>query len=418
MNGKIVQIITILFVMLSLSFACSPKPDSSKKISGDTDTTQNNGNNADTNTSSSPDTGTTEVPTVKKLVLFVGTYTSGTASKGIYVYEFDPDSGSLSYISSVNGVENPSFLVVHPNKRWLFSVGETGNPNGQVAAYSYDSTTKKLTFLNAVSSMGSAPCYISVDQSGKYAFAANYNSGSVGVFPISADGTLESYSFLDQHTGSGPNASRQAGPHAHMVITSPDNRFVYSTDLGTDQVIVRKLDVTSGKLDTTDHTVNVTPGAGPRHMAFNAAHTRMYVICELGGIIEAFNIDTVSGSLSHFQTISTLPAGSSLTPGSAEILLSPSGKYLYASNRGDVNNIAIFSVDPSTGKLTSIGFQSVLGKTPRSFVIDPAGKFLLVANQDSGTVITFRINQDTGLLEDTGIVTKIPAPVCLEFYEK
>ena len=416
MKNRIIQTMVVLFLITSLTYACGPKNETGIKTDGSSDTTQNNGSISDTMTTSAPDTESTATPMVKKIILFVGTYTSGTASKGIYVYEFDPDSGTLDYVSSVNSVVNPSFLVVHPNKKWLYSVGETGNPDGKVAAFSYDSTTKKLSFLNAVSSMGSAPCHISIDQSGKFALTANYNSGSVGVFPINADGTLSTYSFLDQHTGSGPNSSRQAGPHAHMVVTSPDNRFVYATDLGTDQVVVSKLDADAGKLDSTGLSVDVTPGAGPRHMAFNSTHTRMYVICELGGILESYNINKTSGSLSHFQTISTIPASSDLIPASAEIMLSPSGKYLYASNRGNVNTIAIFSVDQSTGMLTSIGYQSVPGKTPRNFVIDPAGKFLLVANQDSGTVITFRINTDTGLLEDTGIVTKIPSPVCLKFY--
>ena len=356
-----------------------------------------------------------QIDSQNKQYVIVGTFTSKTESKGIYVYEFSVDSGTLSLVSEIGEIDDPSYLTVHSNKKWIYAVSETKNPNGHVAAYRFDSLSGQLTLLNMVSTVGASPCNIRIDKSGKFVLVANYTSGSVNVFPINADGTLDSCSFVDQHEGSGPYESRQESPHAHTVVMG-NAPLVYSTDLGSDQIVISKLDTSTGVLKSTKLSVKTTPGSGPRHIEFNKNKTRLYVSCELNGTVEAYNIDPESGGLKRFQIISTLPDTTSGYPATADIHLTPSEKFLYVSNRSNKNNIAIFKVDASNGELKAVGYQSCLGDMPRNFVIDPSGKFLLVANQKSDNVFVFRINETTGTLQQIGKETRIPGPACLKFY--
>lgn len=352
----------------------------------------------------------------KPLLLFVGTYTKNSKSKGIYLYEMNRNTGALSYVSTCVTI-NPSYLAIHPNKQWLYAISEVGGDNpkstGLISAFKIDSIKKEVTFINSVSAQGNGPCYVSIDQTGNFAMLANYGSGNVAIFPINKDGSLKEASSSHQHVGKG-HTPRQEGPHAHMIMPGLSN-YIYSTDLGTDRIVQYTLD-DQGKLNLKKE-IEAKSGAGPRHLTFHSNQKWVYVINELNGSIEAFNLNKSTGDFIRFQTISTLPVGQSVFAGSADIHISPSGKYLYASNRADVNNIAMYSINQNTGELQLIGHQSVLGKAPRNFIIDPTGTFLLVANQDSNSVITFRIDSATGKLVETGLQSEIPTPVCLKFFE-
>jgi 6-phosphogluconolactonase len=253
-----------------------------------------------------------------------------------------------------------------------------------------------------------------VDHSGKFVLVANYGSGNVAMYPLNGDGSLKEAVTVIQHEGKGPDPARQEGPHAHMITTGNRGDMIYAVDLGIDKVITYKLDPRKASLEKTSEYHSV-PGAGPRHIEFHSNKKWAYIVNELNGTIEACSVDSHTGALTRFQVASTIPAGEKGKAGSAAIHLTPSGKYLYASNRGDINNIAMYAVDENSGRLQMIGYQPVKGRTPRSFTIDPSGKFLLVANQDTDNIITFMIDPSTGKLMDTGIETKVPTPVCLKF---
>jgi 6-phosphogluconolactonase len=356
-----------------------------------------------------------------EIIMYVGTYTEKEAhvdgkADGIYVYKFDTETGKLTYVSTSPPVINPSYLVVHPSKEFLYAVSETGGTgpdvSGTVSAFKIDPKTAALTLINQVSSAGDWPCHISIDNSGEFALVANYG-GSVAMLPLNEDGSIARASKAIEHQGSGPT-SRQNGPHAHMVIPGIDNELVYAVDLGADKLFAYQMDRSNKSLLPTEHDTEIAPGSGPRHMAIHPKLRTSYVVNELSGTIACFNIDE-SGSLKRFQTISTLVEGSDADAACADIQLHPSGKYLYATNRGEINNIAIFAISSQDGTLQLLGHQTTYGKAPRSFVIDPSGEFLLVANQDTDNVFTFKIDQSTGLLIDKPIETKIPTPVCLKF---
>jgi 6-phosphogluconolactonase len=347
----------------------------------------------------------------KPVWIYVGTYTQKEPhvdgkAEGIYIYEMNPSTGALTYVSTSPKSVNPSYVVVHPNGKWLYAANETAD--GKVSAFTINRDTRKLGFINAVSSEGNSPCYVSVDQSGKFVMVANYGSGTIALYPINDDGSLKEATSVVTHQGKGPD-SRQQGPHAHMIRTGNDS-YVYAIDLGIDKVITYKID--NQKLVKTSE-YNTIAGSGPRHIDFHKNARWAYVVNELNGSIEACSIDAQTGALKRMQVISTLPAGETRKAGCADIHLTPSGKYLYATNRGEINNIAMYSVDQKSGMLKLIGHQSVKGRTPRSFLIDATGTFLLVANQDSDNIITFKINAENGKLTDTGIETKVPTPVCL-----
>jgi 6-phosphogluconolactonase len=355
-----------------------------------------------------------DVAEIKPLQLFAGTYTENNKSKGIYWYQMNPKSGELSFLSSCK-TTNPSYLVVHPNKQWLFAVNETGgiNPksNGSISSFEIDQVNNRLRFINSVSSRGNYPCFLSIDHSGNFALLANYGTGNVAVFPVNSDGSLKEACSMYQNSGNGPTL-QQDSPHAHMIVPGP-GQLIYSTDLGTDNIILYSLDH-CGKLLLIKKIV-LKAGSGPRHITIHSNQKWLYVINELNGTIETFNLDKSTGDLSGFQIISTLPEGQIDFAGGSDIHISPSGKYLYASNRANINNIAIYKINQDSGELQLHGHKPVSGTTPRNFVIDPTGTFLLVANQDSNQVITFRIDAESGELFETGYKSEIPMPVCLKF---
>jgi len=355
-------------------------------------------------------------------ILYIGTYTGNENNKagksaGIYIYGLNMNTGRLSKIGNSPQTVNPSYLAVDPERQRLFAVNEIGGetPAGQISAFRLTDQGRGMEFINSVPSEGNYPCYIALDGSGNFVMCANYGSGTVALFPVRADGSLENSSFTGQHKISKNPTERQESAHAHMILLSPDKRFVYSCDLGSDKIYLYKLDTAARKLVPTGKNYSSQSGAGPRHMTFHPGKDIAYVVNELNGTIEVMQVDVPTGILTRIQTISTVDNEDGKEASCADIHLTPSGKYLYASNRGDINNLAMYTVDQESGKLTLIGHQSVKGKTPRNFIIDPEGIFLLVANQDSDNVVTFTIDQATGKLIDTGVETQVPSPVCIKF---
>jgi 6-phosphogluconolactonase len=355
-----------------------------------------------------------------KLWVFVGTYTDGK-SKGIYRCELDPATGKLSDAELAAEAVGPSFLAVHPSRRFLYAVGENdsseGRDTGTVSAFTLDTKTGGLRRLNRQSSGGNGPCHLVVDRRGKNVLVANYGSGNAAVLRVEEDGRLGERTALVQHTGKGADPSRQAGPHAHSINLDADNRFAVVADLGLDQVFVYRFDPDKGSLaKNAPPSVELDPRSGPRHFAFHPNGRYGYVINEIASTVTALKYDRERGTLEKVQTVSTLPErrrGNS----TAEVQVHPSGKFLYGSNRGH-NSIAVFAVDAETGKLTPAGHQGSGIRVPRNFGIDPTGQFLLVANQAGDSILVFRIDAQTGALEATGTKVDVPKPVCVKFVPK
>jgi 6-phosphogluconolactonase len=350
-------------------------------------------------------------------LIYVGTYT-GPSSKGIYAFRFDPDSGKSTSLGLVAESTNPSFLAIDPSQRYLYAVNEVGDykggKTGGVSAFAIDRKTGKLTFLNEVSSRGAGPCHVALDKTGKYVLVANYDGGSVAVFPVLRDGRLGEASAVVQHSGHGPNAERQEGPHAHEIQLTPDNRFAIAADLGLDELLVYRFDAAKGTLTANDPPfAKVEGGSGPRHFAFLPNGKFLFALNEIGGSVTGFAYNR-TGTMRDMQTISTLPKGFSGKNDSAEIVADTSGRFLYASNRGP-DNIAVFTVDSTKGSLRPVEHVPTKGKAPRSFAIDPTGRYLFAANQESNNIVVFRIDPKTGRLADTGQVLDVPSPVCVVF---
>jgi 6-phosphogluconolactonase len=315
--------------------------------------------------------------------LLVGSYAPAD-QPGIYAFRFDDATGALTAYGSFAGVANPSFLAVHPNRRWLYAVGETSQQDdgarGSVWALRFEHTPWSMQPINQRPSGGDGPCHLLLDSAGKWLLASNYGSGSVGVLPVLADGSLGEMTDLVQHHGASAHPERQAGPHAHSAALSPDERFVIVADLGIDQLLVYLFDHAAGKLGTHTHT-STRPGAGPRHMAFHPSGQYLYVANELDSTVTMYGYDATVGALHERQTLDTLPPGA---PESAvaDIHISTSGQRLYVSNRGH-DSLAVFDVG-TQGRLTPVAFPSCGGASPRNFALAPGGRFVLAANQHSG----------------------------------
>ncbi|MBN2313867.1 MAG: beta-propeller fold lactonase family protein [Sedimentisphaerales bacterium] len=353
----------------------------------------------------------------ESLSVYFGTYTGGqNASKGIYRSTLDLDTGKLSEPALAAEARNPSFLEIHPNGKLLYAVSESGGA-GSVSAYAIEMETGTLRLLNQQSSKGSGPCHVSIDHAGKNVLVANYGSGSAAVIPIQPDGSLAEPTGFVQHEGSSVNLKRQQGPHAHSINVSADDRFAFIADLGIDKVMIYKLNVEKGTIVPNDPAfAKVEPGAGPRHFAFSPNGKNAYVINELHSTITAFAYDPASGALTEIQTVPTLPSDFDGSSTCAEVRVHPSGKFLYGSNRGH-DSIAVYRIDPATGRLTFVEHETADIKTPRNFNIDPTGMFCLVANQGSDSIVVFRINQNTGALEPTGDKVSVGKPVCVRFLQ-
>jgi len=348
----------------------------------------------------------TEAPTDPDL-LYVGTYT-----ENIYLVRMDRRSGELVRVGSVNAGANPSFLSMHPNGRVLYAVNES-EPTGAVSAFVIDRATGALTPLNEQPSGGGAPCYVSVDRSGRAALVANYAGGNVALLPIEANGALAP-AHVVQHTGKGPTPSRQESPHAHSIIPDPSNRFALAADLGADRVFVYRLDLDGKALRHEGGDAVMKPGAGPRHIAFHPTLPLVFVANELDSTVAALRFDSGSGALSPHSTVSTLPAGWTGTNYPADIHVAANGRTLYVSNRGH-NSIAVFTIAESTGALALEQVISTAGDWPRNFSLDPTGRWLLVGNQRSDSVVVFGRDPDNGRLTPTRQRLALPSPVCLRF---
>ena len=346
---------------------------------------------------------------------FVGTYTEKTTSKGIYAFGFDPTTGKLQPQGLAAESPNPSWVAIHPSGKFAYAANEAGKQS-TVAAFAVDAGHAKLTQLNQLSALGEDPCYLSFDKTGKYLFAANYTSGNVVVFPILPDGKLGENTANVKDAGSlGPNKQRQEGPHAHWVQVSPDNRFVFVSDLGLDEILSYRFDAAKGTLIPNDPPfAKLAPAAGPRHAAFSPNGKFVYVVSELNSTVTAFTYDSTKGALKELQAVSTLPSDFHGRNDDAEITVHPNGKWLFASNRGH-DTIAVFAVDPEKGTLRKTGEFPTGGKEPRHFAIDPTGQFVLAENQNSNSIVVFRIDPATGSLTPTGGTASVPSPVCLAF---
>jgi 6-phosphogluconolactonase len=350
-------------------------------------------------------------------LLYIGTYTNTDAkSEGIYIYGMDPDSGALTRLGSAKSV-NPSFLTIDRSRRYLYAVNEVGDylakPSGGVSAFAMD-RSGNLRLLNEQATQGADPCYLSIDEKKRTLLVANYTGGNVSVLPVRSDGTLGMVSEVKQHEGSGPK-EQQKGAHAHCIILDRSERFAFAADLGIDKVMIYRFDRAGGKLTPNKQPfAELQPGAGPRHLAFHPNGQYLYVICELDSTMTTFKYNEKDGTLTHVDTVSTLPSDFSGVSYCADVHVSASGKFLYGSNRGH-NSIVVFEIDQNTGKLKPVEHVSTGGDWPRNFTLDPSGKFLLVANQRSDNVVVFSIQAQTGGLKPTGVDEKIPAPVCLKF---
>ena len=353
-------------------------------------------------------------------LVYIGTYTGEkTASKGIYAYRFNEETGALTPIGLAAETRSPSFLALHPNGRFLYAVNEVNDfddeKSGSVSAFAIDRVTGKLTLLNTQSSRGAHPCYIVVDRAGTHVLVANYSGGNLAVLPIDADGRLGTASQVVQHKGSSVNTSRQKAPHAHSVDLDAHDRFAVSADLGADRLFIYKYDPADGRLTPgLTPAVAVELGAGPRHFAFHPNGRFGFAINELASSVMAYAWDGQRGALKALATLPTLPEGFRGQSYTAEIRVHPEGKFIYGSNRGH-DSIVVYAVNPDTGHLTLVEHEATRGKNPRNFTIDPTGQWIVAGNQGSDTLAVFRIDNRTGALSPAGPLVKVGAPVCIVF---
>lgn len=344
--------------------------------------------------------------------LLVGTYSNEDNSNGLQVYRFDTTTGDSHFESKSVDVTNPSYLAVGEEGTRVFAVSEAGQGKGTVNSFSFDPAEGTLSWLGSVTSAGDHPCYVSVSKDQKVVFVGNYSSGTLSAVKIEPDGTLNPAIQTIQHQGGSVNKSRQDKPHVHAVVLSPDGRFLMVPDLGTDKVHIYAINTADDKPLQPVSEAAVSPGGGPRHLTFHPNGKYAYLIRELDAAVTVFDYN--NGSLREKQTITLLDPKFQGKVGAADIHVSPDGKFLYGSNRGEANEITIYAIG-GDGKLTYVGRQPTLGMTPRNFAIDPTGKFLLAANQDTNDVVIFQRDTRTGLLRDTGKRIQVDKPVCLKF---
>jgi 6-phosphogluconolactonase len=354
------------------------------------------------------------------MLVYVGTFTGANQAnpaESLSVFRLDGESGALTRQSAV-AADNPSFLALHPRLPYLYAVNSVndfeGRSSGAVSAFAINPTTGALTFINRVPSNGRRPIHLAVDPSGRWVLVANITEGNVAVLPIQQEGRLGPLTDAVAHSGNGPNPARQGEPHPHYITTDPSGRFAFAVDLGTDRVVVHRLDATLGKL--TPNAIpwaQVPSGSGPRHLDIHPNGRWVYVLNELDPTLCVFAFDPERGALQILQTVATQPDGFRGVNNPAEVFVHPSGRFVYASNRGH-DSIAVFAVDSDSGRITPSGWEPTRGTQTRNFNIDPTGTYLLAANQDTNNIVTFRIDQETGLLTEVS-QTQTATPVCVVF---
>lgn len=351
-------------------------------------------------------------------MFYVGTYTRGD-SQGIYRCRFNAETGAIEVLGATEGIQNPSFLAIDPSRRYLYATSETsefeGEPGGGVYTYAIDPAAGDLRLVDAQSSRGGGPCYVTTTPRGSHVLVANYGGGNVTVLPVRDEGGLRPASDVAQHEGSSVNPRRQEGPHAHCVVLDADGRYAFAVDLGLDRVLIYRFQEEEGTLRPADQPwAQVEPGAGPRHIAFHPNGDRAYVINELNSTVTAFEYDAERGRLMEIQTITTLPDGVSGENYPADIHVHPNGRFLYGSNRGH-NSIVLYAIEAESGRLRIVQHEPTGGEWPRNFGVHPSGRYLLAANQNSDNLNVFAIDERSGRLSPTGQSLEIPSPVCIRF---
>jgi 6-phosphogluconolactonase len=355
---------------------------------------------------------------VSQWMVYVGCYTTPDRfghGHGISVYRMDAATGDWTAVQVLEGLANPSFLALDPAQQHLYCV-HGGNNFRQVSAFAIDSATGQLSHLNSQDCGGPNPVHLSVDPSDRALVVADYNTGEVGVLPILPDGTLGQLSDLVMLPGQpGPHKTEQTGSHPHNVPFDPAGHFVVVPDKGLDRIFVMRLDAAQAKLELNDPPfAQARHGAGPRHIAFHRTLPYAYVINELDSTITTYGYDSDVGVLEPLQVLASTPTDFTGDDTGAEIVVAPSGRFVYGSNRGH-DSVGVFAVDEGTGLLSPVGWVPTGGKTPRNFNLDPSGQFLYVGNQDSDTVVTFAVDDDTGALTPTGQVIETGSPVSIVF---
>jgi len=349
---------------------------------------------------------------------YVGTYTTDGRSQGIYRLWLNAETGALRLDGVAAKTANPSYLALHPNGRVLYAVNELsefrGEPSGAVSAYAIARATGALTLLNQQPSHGKAPCYVSVDRTGRVVLVANYGGGSITTIPVRRDGGLAMAKNVVQHEGKSVDPVRQAAPHAHCVLPDPTNRYVLAVDLGIDAMLTYRLDDRTGAISVVTPGAAAKPGAGPRHLTFHPNGRFAYVVNELDSTLAVFTYDGERGALTEVQVAPASPGGTVPDNHPADIHVAASGRHLYVSNRGD-DTVAVFVIDPASGQVTPVQQIASGGRSPRNFALDPTGRFLLAANQRSDSIVSFRVDAESGRLTPTGSVVELEAPVCVKF---
>jgi 6-phosphogluconolactonase len=314
-------------------------------------------------------------------------------------------------------IDNPSFLAVHPTHKYIYAANESSSAEnaGAVTAFALDAKSGELTKLNRQSTVGDGPCHLVVDATGKNVLVANYGGGSVAVLPIGPDGKLAPASDFIQHKGTVFDPRRQGKPHAHSINLDKANHFAAVADLGLDRIFFYKFDPIHGKLSPNDPpAAKVKDRSGPRHFAFHPDGKHAYVINEINCTVTAFDYDADHGTLTEIQTVPTMPVAVAPRNSTAEVVVHPSGKFLYGSNRGH-DSLAVYSIEPVTGRLKVVEYEPTGGKTPRNFAVDPTGAYVLAENMSSDNIVVFRVDQATGALERTGQVVEVPKACCVKF---
>lgn len=343
--------------------------------------------------------------------LIIGTYTKGE-SKGMYVYRFYVETGKLAYLNQIEDVSNPSYLTVSANNKFVYAVNEN-SPNGSVSAFKFDAGTGKLELINSQQTGGS-PAHVCIDKDQKNVFVSNYGSGSLVVVPINKDGSLGAPTQTIQSEGKSVNTARQATPHVHSATLSPDEKHLFVADLGTDKINIYRYRDSKVPALTPEAPafVSAKAGSGPRHMDFSPDGKFLYVVQELVAAVTVYSVD--GAKLTEIQTIPMVDESFKGKVGAADIHVSPNGKFLYASNRGEGDEIVTYEISPVSGQLRFIDRFRTLGKTPRNFIIDPTGKFLIAGNQNSNTVNVFALDQKSGRISPTRNSINIDMPACLK----
>jgi 6-phosphogluconolactonase len=345
--------------------------------------------------------------------LIIGTYTNNTGSEGIYAYSFDTATLEATKLSSIKS-NSPSYLAINANTKNIYAVNENGiKQTPTISAFKYDVKDKKLTGINIQNSIGASPCYIALDKTNKWLAVANYRGGNIVTYSVQANGLIGKMQHNLQHYGKSVDSSRQKAPHAHCAVFTPNNKFILAADLGLDKIMAYSFNEVTGKTTIKD-SIQLFGGAGPRHIEFNKTKPVFYVVEELTGTISVVAFNNL-GNMQLLQRCSILPEAFGGKIGSADIHISADNKFLYATNRGDGNDIAVLKVDAKSAKLQLIQNISVQGKAPRNFTIHPNNRLVLIGNQNSNEIAIFKRNVSTGLLEFTGKKINVPSPVCLKW---